>query len=126
MEYEVEREYGQYHVRAAGQTTRGTTLTDGWLKQMGFWPLSRLNIQAAIDATYAMAGGTVLDPYAATHMPKDIERRPGFKSYPQHVTKGYLPRNNARVVTANAEHQRERTKQMRQRMHIPDRLLFKG
>ena len=89
MEYEVEREHGQYHVRERGQTTRGTTLTDGWLKQMGFWPLSRLNIDHAIKATIAAHGGQILDPHAARRMPRDIAFTPGFKSYP---TRGNRPR----------------------------------
>lgn len=81
MEYEVEREHGQYHVREKGQLTRGTTLTDGWLRQVGFWPLTRLNIDAAINATMAAGSGIILDPAAARRMPRDINRRPGFKSY---------------------------------------------
>lgn len=83
MEYEVEREHGQYHVRERGQLTRGTTLTDGWLKQMGFWPLSRLNIDAAINATMASAGGMILDRDAARRIPKDLNFTPGLKSYPR-------------------------------------------
>lgn len=81
MQYEVEREHGQYHVRERGQLSRGTTITDGWLQQMGFWPLSRLNIDRAIKATMAMAGGAVLDPYNARRMPKDIAFTPEVKSY---------------------------------------------
>ncbi len=98
MEYEVEREHGQYQVRERGQTTRGTTLTDAWLKQMGFWPLSRLNIDAAINATMAMAGGAVLDPQAARRMPREMDVRDSFTSYP---TRGSRP-------------------------HIPERMMFKA
>lgn len=68
MNYDVEREYGQYHVREKGQATRGTTLTDSWLKQMGFWPLSRTNIDAAINATFASMGGMVLDVPASRQL----------------------------------------------------------
>jgi len=83
MQYEVEREHGQYHVREKGQRTRGTTLTDVWLKGMGFWPLSRLNIDAAINATMAASTGTILDPQAARRVPREENFRPGFKSYPR-------------------------------------------
>jgi len=96
MEYEVEREYGQYHVREKGQLTRGTTLTDAWLQQMGFWPLSRLNIDAAINATMASVGGAILDKTR----PKDYAFRAGFKSYP--------------------------TRGPKQRMRIPERMLIRS
>ena len=76
MEYEVERERGQWHVREKGQMTRGTTVTDSWLEQMGFGRLSRLNIDAVIQATMAAAGGMVLDPYAARRLPRDISLTP--------------------------------------------------
>ncbi len=72
MEYEVEREHGQYHIRERGQVSRGTTVTDGWLEQMGFGRLTRLNIDAVIQATMASAFGQVLDPYAASRIPRDI------------------------------------------------------
>ena len=79
MQYEVEREggawpNGRYHVREKGQVSRGTTLTDGWLKSMGFGPLSRLNIDAAIQATMASTGGVVLDRQAQ----QGIRRELGF------------------------------------------------
>ena len=79
MEFEVEREggawpNGQYHVREKGQVSRGTTLTDGWLKSMGIGPLSRLNIDAAINATMASTGGVVLD----THAQHGIRHELGF------------------------------------------------
>ena len=72
MEYEVDREHGQYHIRERGQVSRGTTVTDGWLEQMGFGRLTRLNIDAVVQAAMASAFGQVLDPYAASRMPKDI------------------------------------------------------
>ena len=87
MEYEAirEEEDKRWHVIEKGQTTRGTTLTDEWLKQMGFWPLSRTNIDDAIRATMAGAGGMILDPYAARHplRQKDLNGAitEGFKSY---------------------------------------------
>ena len=81
MEYEVEREDGQYHVREKGQMSRGTTLTDSWLKLMGFWPFSRSNIDAAINATMASFGGMVLDVPASRRMPKDIAFTPSSTSY---------------------------------------------
>ena len=79
MGYDVEREggawpNGQYHVREKGQVSRGTTLTDGWLKSMGIGPLSRLNIDAAINATMASTGGMVLDRNAQ----QGIRRELGF------------------------------------------------
>ena len=83
MEYDVERELGQWHIRECGQATRGTTVTDVWLEQMGFGTLTRLNIDAVVKATMAAGSGQVLDPYAARRMPKDIPRKPGFKSYPK-------------------------------------------
>lgn len=72
MEYNVEREQGQYHIRERGQVSRGTTVTDGWMEQMGFGRLTRLNIDAVIQAVTMSAFGTVLDPYAASRMPRDI------------------------------------------------------
>lgn len=83
MEYEVTRELGQWHIQEKGQTSRGTTVTDGWLEQMGFGRLSRLNIDAVVQATMASVGGVVLDHHASTRMPKDLAFTAGFKSYPQ-------------------------------------------
>ncbi len=65
MEYDVEREQGQWHIREKGQVSRGTTVTDGWLDQMGFGRLSRLNIDAVVQAVTMSAFGTVLDTHAA-------------------------------------------------------------
>lgn len=96
MEYDVEREHGQWHIREKGQTTRGTTVTDTWLEQAGFGSLSRQNIDAVVQAATASAFGAVLDPYAARHMPKDIAFTPGFKSYPSQG-RGRLPRNRPRI-----------------------------
>lgn len=95
MEYEVEREDNQYHIRAKGQVERGTTLTDIWLKERGFWPLSRLNIDAAINATYAMVGGISIDRYAETHVPKDIELVPSSRSYRPRIPERMLFRADA-------------------------------
>ena len=81
MEYDVEREQGQWHIREQGQATRGTTVTDAWLERMGFSQLSRTNIDAVIRATMAAGAGQVLDPYAASHMPKDIAFTPSSRSY---------------------------------------------
>lgn len=83
MEFDVEREHGQYHVREKGQMSRGTTLTDSWLKQMGFWPLGRSNIDHAINATMALVGGAVLDEPASRRMPKDMAFTPSSRSYPR-------------------------------------------
>ena len=83
MEYEVEREHAQWHVREKGQTTRGTTVTDAWLAQMGFGTLTRLNIDSVVKATMAAAGGQALDPYAARRMPKDMNFTPSSRSYPK-------------------------------------------
>ncbi len=83
MEYDVEREYGQWHIREKGQTTRGTTVMDSWLQQMGFGKPTRLNIDAIVQATMAAAGGMVLDTYAASRMPKDIAFTPSSTSYRQ-------------------------------------------
>ena len=83
MEYEVEREYGQWHVRERGQVDRGTTVTDAWLEQMGFGTLTRSNIDDVIHATMAAAGGLVLDPYAASRRPKDMNIIPSSRSYPR-------------------------------------------
>ena len=81
MEYDVEREYGQWHIREKGQLTRGTTVTDVWMERMGFSQLSRTNIDAVIQATMAAGAEQVLDPYAASHMPKDIAFKPSSRSY---------------------------------------------
>lgn len=81
MEYEVDREYGQWHIREKGQTTRGTTVMDSWLEQMGFGPLTRLNIDAVVHATMAAAGGMVLDVPASRRMPRDIAFTPSSTSY---------------------------------------------
>lgn len=105
MDYEVEREPGQWHIREKGQLTRGTTVTDAWLQSMGFGRPSRQNIQHIVNAVYASQGGVTLDEYAARRMPRDIEFVAGFKSYPGHESRGRLPRNP--------------------RMHIPDRILRK-
>ena len=83
MEYEVEREHAQWHIREKGQLTRGTTVTDIWLEQMGFGRLSRLNIDAVIQATMAAASGVVLDSYAASRLPKDIPFKASSRSYPK-------------------------------------------
>lgn len=64
MNYDVEREYGQWHIRDEGQTTRGTTVTDSWLKQMKFGPLTRINIDDVLNAIHASAGGVTLDESA--------------------------------------------------------------
>ncbi len=81
MEYEVSREQGQWHIREKGQVGRGTTVTDGWLDQMGFGTLSRLNIDAVVKATMAAAGGMALDRDASRRMPKDIAFTPSSRSY---------------------------------------------
>ena len=75
------REHGQWHVQEKGQATRGTTVTDVWLEQMRFGQLSRTNIDAVIQAPRAAGAGQVLDPYAASHMPKDIAFTSGSRSY---------------------------------------------
>ncbi len=93
MDYEVDREPGQWHIREKGQITRGLTVTDGWLQSMGFGAPSRLNIQAIVNAVYASQGGVTLDEYAANRMPKDIEFTAGFKSYPDHRLRGRVPHN---------------------------------
>ena len=61
MNFDVEREYGQWHLREEGQMSRGTTVTDSWLKRMGFGRPTRANIDAIVAATQASAGGMVLD-----------------------------------------------------------------
>ena len=93
MEYEVEREQGQWHIREKGQLSRGTTVTDTWLRQMGFGALTRLNIDAVVSATVAGAAGGTLDP-AARRLPKDIDLKAGFKSYPSREPR---PRNQPRI-----------------------------
>ncbi len=85
MEYEVEREPGQWHIREKGQLTRGTTVTDSWLQSMGFGRPSRQNIDAIVRATYASAAGMTLDKYA---LPKDTGFKPGFASYPSLPERG--------------------------------------
>ena len=81
MEYDVEREQGQWHIREKGQASRGTTVTDAWLEQMRFGQLSRTNIDAVIKAAMEAGAGQILDPYAASHMPKDIAFTPNSRSY---------------------------------------------
>ncbi len=83
MEYDVERERGQWHIREKGQVGRGTTVTDEWLEQMGFVGLTRVNIDAVVKATMAAVGGIVLDTYASRRMPKDIAFKARSKSYPR-------------------------------------------
>lgn len=100
MEYEVEREQGRWHIREKGQLTRGTTVTDEWLEQMGFGRLTRLNIDAVINATMASAGGAILDSHASRRMPKDIAFKSGFTSYPKRGPK--------------------------ERMRVPERMLFRS
>jgi hypothetical protein len=95
MDYEVEREPAQWHIREKGQASRGITVTDGWLQSMGFGRPSRLNIQAIVNAVYASQGGVTLDEYAANRIPKDIDITPGFKSYPDHRLRGRVPHNPA-------------------------------
>ncbi len=101
--YEVEREYGQWHIRERGQTTRGTTVTDAWLEQMGFGTLTKANIDHVVRAAAAGYAGMVLDPAAARRIPKDIGFTPGFRSYPSEG-RGTKPRT---------------------KMHIPERMLFR-
>lgn len=81
MEYTVEREPGQYHIQERGYTTRGTTVTDEWLKEYGFGTLTRTNIDAVVQAAAASAVGVILDPYAASRMPKDIEFTASSQSF---------------------------------------------
>ena len=83
MDYEVTREQGQWHLQERGQTTRGTTVTDAWLEQMGFGRLAKHNIDAVVRAAAAAYRGEVLDPAVARRMPKDISFTAGFKSYPR-------------------------------------------
>jgi hypothetical protein len=78
---EVEREYEQYHIREAGQLTRGMTVTDEWLKKYGYWPLSKHNIEAVTDACLALASGAVLDSYAASRVPEDLGFKESSTSY---------------------------------------------
>lgn len=68
MNYEVEREHGQWHIREEGQVSRGTTVTDSWLERMEFGRPTRTNIDAIVAATQASVGGVTLDPYAARHI----------------------------------------------------------
>lgn len=82
MEYDVEREHGQWHIREKGQVSRGTTVTDDWLEQMGFGRLTRLNIDDVVRATMVGAAGGVLDSPAARSMPRDIAFTPGLQSFP--------------------------------------------
>lgn len=118
MEFDVEREEGQYHVREKGQVSRGTTLTDVWLQQMGFWPLSRLNIEHAVmAAAYAMSGG-VLDTHAARRVPKDMDFTPSFNSYASTPSRGRLPRNPEGI--ANTQRKKP------ERPRIPDRMMFRS
>lgn len=65
-------------------------VTDSWLRAMGFFPLTRLNAEDVIKATFASAGGHVLNPM--TRLPKDIDFKAGFRSYPSNG-RGRLPRN---------------------------------
>ena len=81
VEYEVTREYGQWHVQEKGQASRGTTVTDAWLDQMGFGMLTRSNIDEVIRTTMAAAGGEVLDRPASRRIPKDVAFTPGSRSY---------------------------------------------
>ena len=113
MEYEVEREQDQWHIREKGQLSRGTTVTDVWLRQMGFGTLTRTNIDEVIRAATASAFGEVLDPYAASHMPPDIAFTPGFKSYPS-KGRGTLPRNPP-----------QQARPSRPRPRIPQRMMFR-
>ncbi len=83
MEYDVEREQGQWHIREKGQVSRGTTVTDAWLEQMGFGKLTRSNIDSVIQATMAAAAGEVLDKPASRRLPKDIAFTPASTSYPR-------------------------------------------
>lgn len=117
MEYEVEREPGQWHIQEKGQTSRGTTVTDSWLASLGFSAPNRGNIQAIVDAVYAMKGGVTLDKYAASHMPKDIPFTPGSKHYPSHPLKGRVARNPPGLGNA----QRKRS-----RMQVPERMMIRG
>lgn len=70
---EVEREYGQYHIRERGQLSRGMTVTDEWLKKNGFWPLSHSNVGQVTQACLALASGAILDTYASKRIPEELE-----------------------------------------------------
>jgi len=83
MDYDVEREQGQWHIQEKGQVTRGTTVTDAWMEQMGFGQLSRTNIEAVVNATMAGGRGVVLDPSASRRLPRDIDFTPKSASYRQ-------------------------------------------
>lgn len=75
-EYEVGREDGGWHIRERGQTTRGMTVTDKWLDEMGFGRLTRLNVEDVIKATMASVGGVVLNPSKARRVPRDMGHLP--------------------------------------------------
>ena len=72
MNYDVEREHGQWHIREEGQASRGTTVTDAWLKQMEFGKPTRTNIDAIVAASQASAGGVILDVPASRRVPYEL------------------------------------------------------
>lgn len=73
MNYVVEREYRQWHIREEGQLQRGTTVTDAWLERMEFGRPTRTNIDAIVAATQASVGGVVLDGPASRRLPYEME-----------------------------------------------------
>lgn len=76
--YDVTRVQGGYRIMEVGQEPPGMFVGDDWLRNAGFGPLSRSNIDDVIRATlYNMAGGQVakFDPKDLGHLPRPRQFR---------------------------------------------------
>lgn len=75
--YEVTRVQGGYRIMEAGQEPPGLYVGDDWLRDAGFGPLSRSNIDDVLRATiYNMDGGRL-----AKFNPKDLGHLPRPRSF---------------------------------------------
>ena len=66
--YDVTRVQGGYRIMEAGQQPPGMFVGDDWLRDAGFGPLSRSNIQDVINATLYNAGGGQLSRFSRKDM----------------------------------------------------------
>jgi len=75
--YDVTRVQGGYRIMEAGQQPPGMFVGDDWLRDAGFGPLSRSNIEAVINATLYNAQKNPITRFN----PKDLGHLPRPRSF---------------------------------------------
>lgn len=80
--YDVTRVQGGYRIMEVGQEPPGMFVGDDWLRNAGFGPLSRSNVQDVINATLYNASGRQL----AKFNKKDLGHLPFPRSF--YIPKG--------------------------------------